>query len=217
MKHYSSIDYWDKGPFGEDCIAFNKIDGSSMVFEWSIKQGFYKFGTRNIMIDRNDRNFGEGIDIFINKYGDDLIRVFRDKYPRMVNISVFGEYFGENSFAGQHETSDKKDICIFDVSLYKRGIISPYEFVQNFGHLEIPKVIYEGKYDMDFINNIRSDVYGLGEGVVAKGVTKTRKGGDQLWSTKVKTDQWLKTVRQKFGDKGLLQELNGSQKLFELL
>src|ERR1022692_1088350 len=111
MKHYNSIDYWDKGPFGEDCIAFSKIDGSSMVFEWSVKQGFYKFGTRNIMIDRNDKNFGDGIDIFINKYGDDLAKVFRDEYPKVVNVSVFGEYFGENSFAGQHETSDKKDIC----------------------------------------------------------------------------------------------------------
>lgn len=36
---------------------------------------------------------------------------------------VFGEYLGENSFAVQYLDSDKKDIVLFDVNLYKRGFI----------------------------------------------------------------------------------------------
>ena len=119
MKTYNSIPHWNKGPFGEKTIAQEKKDGSSMRFEWNKKSGFYKFGTRNVMIYKNDKNFGEGIEIFLNKYADDLQRVFSSKYSKIINVVAFGEYFGPNSFSGQHILTDKKDICLFDISLYE--------------------------------------------------------------------------------------------------
>jgi hypothetical protein len=38
MKTYPRIDYWNKGIFGSECIAFNKLDGSNLRFEWSHKR-----------------------------------------------------------------------------------------------------------------------------------------------------------------------------------
>jgi hypothetical protein len=216
MKSYDSIPHWNKGPFGEKTIAFDKIDGSSMRFEWNIKSGWYKFGTKSVMIDRSDENFGDGIDIFVNKYGEDLNRIFRNKYSKILSVVVFAEYFGQNSFSGQHVSSDKKDVCLFDVSLYKKEIINPYEFIDNFGHLDIPKVIYEGEYNMKFINDVRENVYNLSEGVVAKGILGTRKGGKVTYSAKVKTNNWLKLVREKLGEKALLDELNNDKNLISL-
>lgn len=215
MKSYHKIPHWNKGEFGCKTLGFMKIDGSSVRFEYNTKRGFYKFGTRNVMIDRRDEIFGGSIDIFLNKYNEDLCRVFRDKYPKVINIVVFGEFFGENSFSGQHELSDEKDICIFDVSLYKKGIISPYEFLDNFGHLDIPNVIYEGEYNMEFVNSVRNDIYGLDEGVVCKGVVKTKKDGNQIWMCKVKTDNWLRKVREKLGEKALLDEIEGDESLIK--
>lgn len=215
MKSYNSIPFWNKGLFGENCIAQNKLDGSSMRFEWSKNSGFYKFGTKNTMISEKDENFGDGISIFLNKYNEDLNRIFRDKYPKIINFVVFGEYFGENSFAGQHVKSDKKDVVIFDISVYKKGLMDVYEFMDKFGTLDIPEVIYEGKYTMDFINDVRNNIYNLSEGVVCKGISKTKKNNDSTWISKVKSDHWLELVREKFGEKGLLEELNNDESLLE--
>lgn len=217
MKSYDKIPYWNQGLFDQDCIAFDKIDGSNMRFEWGRKRGWYKFGTRSIMIDRSSEHLGKGIDIFLDKYGDNLDRVFREKYKRVESFVVFAEFVGENSFAGQHEESDKKDVILFDVSQYKRGIISPYEFVENFGHLHIPKIIYNGKYTHEFIDSIKNNDFNLKEGVICKGMTKTKKDGNIIWMSKVKSLQWLEEVRKKFGNKALLEELNNDVELFNSL
>ncbi len=169
------------------------------------------------MIDKTDENFGIGIDIFLNKYSEDLERVFKDKYKRVENFVVFGEFIGENSFAGQHLDLDKKDVILFDVNQYKKGLISPYEFVSNFGHLHIPEIVYEGKYTEELIENIKLNKLStyLKEGIVAKGINKN-KDRDYIWQVKIKTNTWLKEVKEKFGEKYLLEELNNDRSLLLL-
>jgi len=54
MKQYPKILYFDQAPLNEQCYAFNKIDGSNFRAEWSKKRGWYKFGTRNTMINSMD-------------------------------------------------------------------------------------------------------------------------------------------------------------------
>ena len=216
MKSYDKIQYWNKGIFGEDIIAFDKIDGSNFRAEYSQKRGFYKFGTRTTMIDRSNEQFGIGIDIFLNKYGDELDRIFRTKYRKVESFVVFGEFLGENSFAGQHTESDIKDVVLFDVNQYKRGFINPVEFLSNFGHLDIPKIIYDGKYTNELISTIRNN-HNLSEGVIVKGQVKVKNGSDEVWMVKIKTSLWLKKVKEKFGDKGLLEELNGDYDLLKEL
>ena len=51
MKQYPKILYFDQAPINEQCYAFDKIDGSNFRAEWSKKRGWYKFGTRNTMIN----------------------------------------------------------------------------------------------------------------------------------------------------------------------
>jgi hypothetical protein len=212
MKSYPKIEYHNKGLFGQHCIAFDKIDGSNFRAEYGQKRGFYKFGTRTSMIDRSDKQFGSGIDIFLNKYGDELDRIFRTKYRKVESFVVFGEFLGENSFAGQHLESDEKDVTLFDVNQYKRGFINPTEFLKNFGHLDIPKIIYQGKYNNDLITSIR-DNKELKEGAIVKGQNKTKNGGEEVWMVKIKTNDWLKKVKEKFGEKYLLEELNNDKSL----
>lgn len=206
MKQYPKIEYYNKGIIGLDCYAFDKLDGSNLRFEWGRKRGWYKFGTRNNMIDKSYPEFGKGIDIFLNKYSEDLNNVFYQKYPKVENFVVFCEYLGPNSFSGQHSMKDSKDVILFDVNQYKRGFIPPKEFVDNFGHLHIPRVIYEGKYNQDFIDLVRSNFYNLSEGVVVKGIE-----GKDVWMTKIKTTDWLIRVKNLFGYKKLLEEVNNDE------
>lgn len=219
MKSYDKIEYFDKEEFNESVICFFKHDGSNLRFEWGHKHGWFKYGTRNVLIDRFDDKFGEGIDIFLNKYGEDLDKIFRSKYKGVENFVVFGEFVGENSFAGQHVESDKKDVILFDVNRYKIGIISPFEFVKNFGQLHIPDIVYEGKYDRKLINDVKLNQlkYGeLKEGVVVKGVYKNKNNKEEVIMTKIKTNLWIKKFREKFGSKYLLEEFNNSKKLMDI-
>src|SRR5688500_10404747 len=116
MKSYPSIPHWNKGLFGENCVAFEKLDGSLIRAEWSKKNGWYKFGTKKQLIAETDEQFGQAVTLFNNKYSEGLQKVFRDKYRDCHNFIVFLEYYGEQSFAGTHVEGDKMDVVLFDVS-----------------------------------------------------------------------------------------------------
>lgn len=196
MLIYPKIEY-NNGIIGKKMIAFDKLDGSNLRFEWNRKRGFYKFGTRMTLISESDTNFGDAIPVFLDKYNEDLSRIFIDKYKRVQSIVVFAEYLGENSFAGSHKKEDKKNIILFDVALHNRGFISPYNFVDTFGHLDIPDIIYDGKFTYDFIDDVKNNIYDLHEGVVCKG---------QDWITKIKTTEWLEKVRIMYGEREYLNQ-----------
>lgn len=216
MKQYPKIDYFTEGLFGETVWAFDKLDGSNLRMEWNRRRGWYKFGTRTQMINTNDVNFGESIPIFMEKYSKDLETIFKNKYSNIESIVVFCEFVGDNSFSGKHFKEDKKDVVLFDVNLYKKGFVLPNDFIDNFGHLHIPNIVYKGEYNDSLIRDIRYNIWNLKEGVICKGIRKTK--GDQLvWMTKIKTNDWLVKVKKLYGDKALFEELNNDVNLLNLL
>lgn len=214
MKQYPSIPHFNKGFYGDTVYAFDKLDGSNMRFEYSKKRGWYKFGTKTQMITNRHEVFGEAVDIFMTKYSDNLQKVFTDRYKKIDNIVVFGEYVGENSFAGRHYNEDTKDVVIFDVNVKNKGFINPDEFMINFGHLHIPTLVYNGEYNDELVQNIRNNIYNLKEGVICKGIRQT-KGSEAVWMTKIKTNEWLSKVKQLHGERALIEELNNDKKLIQ--
>lgn len=213
MKSYPKIEHYNQGPFGQDCYAFYKYDGSNFRAEWSRKRGWYKYGTRNVMVDKNTPMFGEAIDIFLNKYGEGLDSVFRKEYKRVDSFVVFGEFIGENSFAGKHLDEDEKDIILFDVNQFKRGFLPPDEFINNFGHLDIPKIVYQGEYNHELIEKVKTNQLNLEEGVICKGVIKTKKEGEIVWMNKIKCNDWINKVKMLYGEKSLMEEFNNDRVL----
>lgn len=197
MKKYPKIEYI-KDIIGMEATVFNKLDGSNLRFEWNKKRGWFKFGTRNNLMDKDYPELGAGIEIFLNKYGEDLSKVFVDKYKKVESFVVFGEFFGPNSFAGSHLKEDKKDVVLFDVNGYKKGFLPPDEFIQNFGHLDIPEILYKGEMSQDIITSIKENHWNLVEGVVVKG-----NWGKEVWMTKIKTNDWISKVKEKFKEEEL--------------
>ena len=200
MKDYSSIEYYGDY-WGLPIIAFDKLDGSNIRFEYSQKRGFYKFGTRRVMMDRTNEDFGFAIDLFLNKYADGLEKIFKSKdYRNIQSFVCFAELVGKNSAFGQHEFgSDEFDIVLFDVDAYKKGFIPPRQFVKDFGALGIPKVVYDGNLNMEFVKAIKENKYDLSEGVICKGVIKTKKN-EGLYYCKIKTNDWFDRLRSKHID-----------------
>ncbi len=214
MKHYPHIEYWNKCKFGETVWGFEKLDGSNIRAEWSKKRGFYKFGTRKQMIDEKHPQFGKAVTLFLNKYNEGLSKIFTDKkqYREIRSFVVFSEYFGEKSFAGYHETDDIMDIVLFDVSMFQKGWVKPKDFIDNFNHLGIPRLMYRGNFNRSLINDVREGKFDVKEGIMAKGLRKT-KGDELVWITKIKTQEWFDKLKRKLGDKYLLKEVNYDKEL----
>mgnify|MGYP000650323890 CR=1 FL=1 len=202
MKSYLSIMGASKAPHAH-CYAFVKYDGSNIRCAWSPKRGWYKFGTRKLMIDETNQYFGKAVTLFQQKYGDELAKVFKkDKQLRNCQeITVFSEWFGENSICGQHQENDKKDIVLFDINVHKKGFMSPKEFVETVGHLPVAELVYQGNLNTELILAVRSGSFDCNSKYPIKNKVPEGlvcKGGDKhnLWMAKLKTEVWFEALRK---------------------
>jgi hypothetical protein len=195
-------------PWGEHCIAFDKLDGSNLRFEYSAKRGWYKFGTRHHLFDSSDPEFGRAIPLFLDKYGDGVAKVIRQNFPKAKSAIVYAEYRGPHTVGGKHcsiwlrdkkiispeSSNEPMDVTLFDVNIHKQGFLSPFRFLDLFSHLEIPRVIYDGKLTEQFAAEVRAGKYPVFEGVICKGGER-----HDLWFRKIKTLKYLQQIRELFG------------------
>src|SRR5262249_33425823 len=107
------------------------------------------------------------------------------------------EFLGPNSFAGLHKEDDPKELRLFDVWAEPFGMIGPEQFKADFGHLQVARVVYEGKLTGQFMEDVRRGKYGGKEGVVCKGGF----GGADVWMVKVKTYAYMERLKEAFADR----------------
>ncbi len=190
MKPYPSIPPVEKF-MGMPTIAFYKYDGSNLRFEWSKNQGWYKYGTRTHLFDKNDAEFGKSITYFHDVLAAPLAHVIKDE--KCTSAIVYCEWFGPNSFAGWHEATDEKKLVLFDVNIHKKGFVSPKTFVDTYSPI-VPtaEVVYQGILDEEFFHSVRNQEHG--EGVICKGGERHK-----LWMAKIKTLKYLERLKEKFG------------------
>lgn len=174
--------------------AFDKLDGSNIRVEWTRKNGFVKFGSRHRLLDPEERPLGEAVEIFHETLADDLEPVLRKL--KNERVTLFMEFFGENSFAGNHVADEPHKLVVFDASLYKKGFMLPGDFVKTFGDaVETPSVLHLGKANSEFQELVHSgELEGMTfEGVVCKsnevirGKAPVFKIKNQAWLDKLKT------------------------------
>ena len=191
MKQYPHIVGSAKAPLGVPCIAFYKYDGSNLRWEWSPKQGWHKFGTRHELFNETHPLYSQAIPIFMNTMADEIVKRCKRIEKGVQRINVFTEFFGPSSFAGQHEFSEPKELRLFDVVLFKRGLMPAKQFVDEFGDLPYAaKVVYRGNLNRQFIEDVRMGLYPVVEGVVAKG---------DDFMVKIKTYMYLKRLNEVYG------------------
>jgi hypothetical protein len=205
MKDYHSIPPY-KDFLGKQCIAFDKLDGSNLRAEWSAKRGWYKWGTRRRMMDHTDPEYGVAVKLFEQEYGETLIHALdASEFKKYLKngITVFMEFYGPTSFAGQHTEGEAKTVTVFDVNINKKGFLGPEDFIGVFGNdCRIPKVLYRGEITEDLVDLVRQGKLPVVEGVICK-------GGDtfdhSLWSCKIKTLAYLQKLKEVFGVGGYQQ------------
>lgn len=215
--HYRKIPSAEGCPGGA-CIAFEKIDGTNLHWDWHRELGWHAFGTRRDSFDLSPAGIerfhqahpglDDCVDLFRAADGGlawGLERVFRDAaaagagsgYAGFEEMKAFTEYAGPGSFAGRHREGEAKELVLFDVEAVGEGLVGPARFVADFGHLRTPRVVYRGKFTGRLTEDVRRGKYGVAEGVVIKG----GDGGDDLWMAKVKTDAYRERLRAAFADR----------------
>lgn len=205
MKAYPSIT--TTIDFSESYHLFDKPDGSNIRAEWSPKQGFYKFGSRTQLLTPDQVPLFPSIEAFKEKYGEELSSRFsKKKFERAV---CFFEWYGPNSFAGSHTdpVEDMKPV-LFDIAVYKKGIMAPDQFIKFTEGLETPKLLHVGKISEDLFQSVRySTLPGMSlEGVIGKGRFLQSEGGPIMF--KIKSNAWLDALRQLCkGDEALYNRL----------
>ena len=186
--------------------AMDKLDGSNIRVEWSKKSGFNKFGSRTRLLDPTEKPLGEAVGLFMDTMAEDLEPVLHKL--KNERVTLFMEFFGETSFAGNHKEDEEHKLVLFDASLYKKGFMQPKEFLKTFDEVvETPGLLHYGKPNGDFLELVRSgELEGMTfEGVVCKSQELVR---NQQVVFKVKNEAWLKRLREfTKGDAELFKKL----------
>jgi hypothetical protein len=189
------------------CIAFEKYDGTNLHWVWDREFGWITFGTRrdSFHLDetgirefhREHPGLDEGPALFEADYAQQLEAVFQshEAYRTTNQATVFTEFFSPGSFAGMHRKGDPRQLILFDV-LVDAGMIGPDQFVRDFGHLKIARVVYQGKLTGKFADDVRKGKYGVAEGVVCKGGS-----GENLWMVKIKTNDYMARLKEAFKER----------------
>jgi hypothetical protein len=191
MKQYPHIEGSSKAPIGKPCIAFWKYDGSNLRWEWQPKRSWFKFGKRTELFDASDPLYGQAIPIFMDTMADEIVARCKGIERGVQRIIVYTEFFGPSSFAGIHNETEPKELRLFDVELFKRGLMPARQFVREFGDLSYAaQVIYDGNLNRQFIDDVRNGVYPVVEGVVAKG---------DDFMVKIKTNAYMNRLNEVYG------------------
>jgi len=179
-------------------VAFDKLDGSNIRAEWSKKKGFYKFGSRNRLIDNKHPMLGEAVDLIVEDYEEHLSSIFSAK--RWERAVAFFEFYGRNSFAGSHYDEEHK-VTLIDVNVYKRGMIEPLHFIELFEGLGIPDVLYKGVLDERLVTEVKNGTLeGMTfEGVVCKYHNQKNK---VVRMFKIKNRSWINKLKEECGNNG---------------
>lgn len=193
------------GPAGAQlgaCVAFEKLDGTNVF--WKREAGWWTtFGLRS----GGYPWIADGISEFRAKYPpqadapDVFAETLADPLAELLDglggpAIAFTEFLGSSSFAGSHQPGEPKRLVLFDVWLEEHGFLGPELFVERFGSLPIPRVLFRGKFSGKLTEDVRAGKFGVGEGAVIKG-----GDGPTVWMAKVKTQAYLERLKASFGEK----------------
>lgn len=177
--------------------AFDKLDGSNIRVEWSRKNGFAKYGTRTRLLDKNETPLGEAVSIFEEEFASPLTPVL--KSLRVERVTLFLEFYGQNSFAGYHE-DEKHFLSLFDASLFKKGFMLPKQFMSTFVDV-VPTapLLCHGNANAEFVEDVKA---GTLEGMTFEGVVCESQElvRNRQVKFKVKNQAWLDKLKTHCGD-----------------
>ena len=179
MKEYPSITtVWRPGHYH----IYKKLDGSNIRVEWNKKQGFNKWGRRHGLLDDSNPILKRAPPLFLDIYSVEIEKIMASE--RIQEATFFMEFWGPNSFAGNHLESEEQTVTLFDISVYKKGFLKPKEFEDMFrGKVPLPEVTV-GPIGANVLQDLKSETGH--EGYVLKSANHIFKAKTFWWLEKLK-------------------------------
>jgi hypothetical protein len=193
MQQYPSID--KKIIKDLDYYIFDKLDGSNIRVEFSLKKGFDKFGTRHKLMSDESGILNLSKDLIFNyeKVTHDIFK--KNKWQ---SGTLFFEFFGKKSFAGFHEENDDFKVCLIDAHITKLGYLNPKDYIRTFDdYIEMSTFLKIGKFNKTLIEQIKNgELEGFSfEGVIGKAFLKNKH-----IRVKVKNKKWIEKLKNHCGE-----------------
>ena len=196
------------GPSGaklDKCVAFEKLDGTNLFWEWHREFGWTDFGTRSASYPLHPGGMTDfaakhpGLELAPELFADpsEALSHALNGHSEIQHAVAYSEFLGDRSFAGSHRADDPKRLVFFDLFIVGSGFVNPWRFRELFAGVPTPAVVFEGKFTGKLTEDVRAGKYPVAEGVVIKGGT----GGADVWMAKVKTNAYLERLKQAFGEK----------------
>lgn len=207
MKLYPSI---DKVPASGAVYAFDKLDGSQVRVEWSQKGGFFRWGRRHGLLDDSSPILLRAPNIF-QVSGSDVVldRAFRKE--GIESCTVFAEFWGALSFAGNHHPEDQHFVTVFDVFVNRVGQLPPREYLHLTQALDgiqhgRSALLHQGNANSVFLASVRD---GTLPGMTFEGVVCKAPSKHDVTMFKVKSAAWLSRLKGQCGaDAALFESLS---------
>jgi hypothetical protein len=185
--------------FGKEFYWFPKFDGQNFRAEWNKKRGWYKFGSRNDLVDSTNPYWKPVIELFMDTAGKNYNSILTGY--NVTRCIAFFEYWGPNSFAGVHKEGDSMGFTLIDIKVDKKGFTRPGVYTSYLDKSD-PVIC---NYTQELIETVNNYVWGEGQTepihrvCTFEGVVGKRMEGNQLIMVKVKTNAWKQRVRDRFG------------------
>lgn len=193
MQQYPSID--KQIIKGQDYYIFDKLDGSNIRVEFSVKKGFDKFGTRKKLMSDDSGILNQSKDLIL-KNEDIILNIF--KKNKWQAGTLFFEFYGPNSFAGFHEELDDFKVSLIDAHINNKGYLEPKEYLKAFeDKIEISPLLHVGKLNSSTIEKIQN---GTLEGMTFEGIIGKAFLKNKHIRCKVKNKQWIDKLKNRYGE-----------------
>lgn len=197
MKQYPSIPKIPQR--GVWCYVFAKQDGSQIRVEWSAKKGYHRWGRRGGLLDDSNPILKRAPTVWeVHPLAQPLEAKLREE--RIQEATLYFEFWGASSFAGNHSPDDEQTLTLFDIDVKRKGLMAPKDFYRlTFGLPGVAECLHHGAWTADIEDQVRAGTLpGMPfEGVVAK-VSPDRNGEPIMW--KCKSDAWLAKLKHRCGD-----------------
>lgn len=179
---------------GLDYYVFNKLDGSNIRVEYSLKKGFDKFGTRKKLMSDDSGILNKSKELIL-KTEENVYNIF--KKNKWQSGTLFFEFYGSNSFAGFHKEDDDFKTVLIDAHIYNKGYLSPKEYIKEFDLIEMAEFLGIYKLNSNVIADIRAGVF---EGMSFEGIIGKSFNRNKIIRCKVKNKAWIDKLKHKCGD-----------------
>lgn len=197
MKAYPSIS--TEVDFSLRYHVFDKLDGSNIRAEWSLKRGFHKFGSRTQLLTPDQAGLWPSV-AAIQALEPCLAPVLALlRVPRAI---CFFEWAGPQSFAGSHHDAPAEmTLSLLDVAPYQKGLLPPERVLEiaNAAQVSTPALLHVGRIDQALLDAVRAGALpGMTfEGIIGKGPFLQSAGGPVMF--KHKSQAWLAKLREVCG------------------